>query len=85
MGYNLQDSVYTYDSYNSVGDAEHATGRISSDTWIWAAHAKIGRKNTQSRFLMKPLSSSSYSFQYVMSEDGATWTTVMEGTASKVK
>jgi hypothetical protein len=85
MGYNPQDSVYTYDSYASVGDAEHATGTISSDTWIWAAHAKIGRKNTQSRFLMKPMSPTSYSFQYVMSEDGINWTTVMEGIANKVK
>jgi len=31
------------------------------------------------------MSPTSYSFQYVMSEDGINWTTVMEGIANKVK
>lgn len=49
------------------------------------AHAKLGPKDNQSRFLIKMLPPTSYSFQYGTSEDGIKWTTVMEGKASKVK
>jgi hypothetical protein len=85
MGYNTQDGIYTYDSFNSMGDAEHAKGSLSADTWIWTAHAKIGTKDTQSRYVVKVLSPTWYSFQHLMSEDGYTWTTVIEGKATKVK
>jgi hypothetical protein len=70
MGYNPQGGVYTYDAYNSIGDAEHAKGVLFPETWIWTAHVKVGSKDTQSRFLIKMLTAASYSFQYVMSEDG---------------
>lgn len=85
IGYNPVDRIYTYDAFNSMGDAEHAKGSLSFDTWIWTARAKIGSKDTQSRFVVKVLSPTSYSFQHLMSEDGYTWTTVIEGKATKVK
>jgi len=83
MGYNPLDGIYTYDAFNSMGDVEHAKGSLSDDTWIWTAHARIGTKKTQSRYLVKVLSPTSYSFQYLMSEDGFTWAIVLEGKASK--
>jgi hypothetical protein len=85
IGYNPQDGIYTYDAFNSMGDAEHAKGSLSADTWIWTARARIGTKDTQSRYLVKMLSPTSYSFQYLMSDDGYSWVTVMEGKATKVK
>ncbi len=85
MGYSALDGIYTYDAFNSMGDVEHAKGSLNADTWIWTAHAKIGSKDTQSRYLVKVLSPTSYSFQYLMSDDGFTWTTVLEGKASKAK
>ena len=85
IGYNPGDGIYTYDAFNSMGDAEHAKGSLNADTWIWTAGAKIGTKDTQSRYLVKMLSPTSYSFQYLMSDDGYSWTTIMQGKAAKVK
>ncbi len=85
IGYDPQDRIYTYDAFNSMGDAEHAKGSFSLDTWIWTARFKIGLKDTQSRYLVKVLSPTSYEFKHLMSEDGFTWTTIIEGKASKVK
>jgi hypothetical protein len=44
-----------------------------------------GPKDTQSRFLIRMLTQFLIRFQYVMSEDGITWSTAMEGNARKVK
>jgi hypothetical protein len=85
IGYNPGDGIHTYDAFNSMGDAEHAKGSLNADTWIWTARAKIGTKDTQSRYLVKMLSPTSYSFQYLMSDDGYSWTTIMQGKAAKVK
>jgi hypothetical protein len=37
------------------------------------------------KFIMNLTSPTSYTMQYDMSKDGNTWTTVMTGTATKVK
>jgi len=37
------------------------------------------------RFTMKITSSTSYSFSFEMSQDGKTWTTVIDGKATKTK
>lgn len=85
MGYSPEDETYTYDVFTSMGDIEHAKGNLQGDTWVWTAHARIGSKDTQSRFLLKILSPSSYTFQFVTTDDGLSWTKVLDGKASKVK
>jgi len=85
MGYNAEDKVYTYDEYNSVGEAEHSKGTIDGDTWTWTSEEKMGGQTMKGRFVMKILSPTSYSFKYEMSQDGTNWTTAMDGTAAKSK
>lgn len=85
MGYNAEDKVYTYDEYNSVGEAEHSKGTIDGDTWTWTSEEKMGGQTMKGRFVMKILSPTSYSFKYEMSQDGTNWTTAMDGTATKSK
>ncbi|MBV9502282.1 MAG: DUF1579 family protein, partial [Acidobacteriaceae bacterium] len=79
MGYNSSDKVYTYDEYNSFGEAEHSTGAFEGDTWTWTGDEKMGGQVIKGRFTMKILSPASYSFKYEMSPDGTNWANAMEG------
>jgi Protein of unknown function (DUF1579) len=85
MGYDPGDKVYTYDEFNSLGEAEHSKGTVDGDTWTWTADEKMGGQVMKGRFTMKTLSPTSYSFKFDMSPDGSNWNTVMDGKATKVK
>jgi|SRR5881397_4003063 len=41
LGYNANDKVYTYDGFNSMGEAEHAKGTLDGDTWTYTAEEKM--------------------------------------------
>jgi len=81
MGYNADDKVYTYDEFNSMGEATHSTGTVNGDTWTWLGQDKMGK----GRFIMTITSPTTYTFKYDMSQDGTNWTTIMDGKAMKVK
>lgn len=83
MGYNPEEKVYTYDEFNSMGEATHSKRTLEGDTWSWTSDEKMGGQVIKGRFSMKVLSPASYSFKFEMSSDGATWTTVMDGKATK--
>jgi hypothetical protein len=83
MGYDLNDKIYTYDNFNSVGEAEHSKGTVDGDTWTWSADAKMGGTTYKGRYIMKILSPTAYSFKYDMSKDGTAWMTIMEGKSTK--
>ena|SRR5215467_996905 len=83
MGYNTEDKVYTYDEYNSQGEAEHSKGTVEGDTWTWTSDDKMNGMAFKSRFTMKILSPTAYTFKFEMSQDGTTWNTMMEGKAVK--
>jgi len=85
LGYDANDKVYTYDSFNSMGEADHSKGKVDGDTWTWASDSKMGGQTMKGQFIMKVSSSASYSFKFDMSPDGTTWTTVMGGKATKQK
>lgn len=84
MGYKADDKVYTYDDYNSMGEAEHSTGTISGDTWTWLGDEKQNGKSFKGRFTIKELTPTSYSFKYEMQPEGSQWSTIMEGKATKI-
>jgi hypothetical protein len=84
-GYNSDQKVYTYDEFNSMGEAEHSTGTVDGNTWTWLSDEKMGPQAIKGRFTMTILTPTSYTFKYEMSQDGTTWTTVMDGTATKIK
>ncbi len=83
MGYNPEEKVYTYDAYNSAGQAIHSKGTVDGDTWTWNADEKMGGQVMKGRFTMKVFSPTSYSYKFEMSQDGASWTTAMDGKATK--
>jgi hypothetical protein len=85
MGYNPDQKAFTYDEFNSMGEAEHSTGTVDGDTWTWLGDEKVGPQTMKGRYTMKITTPNSYSFKFEMSPDGTTWNTVMDGTATKVK
>jgi hypothetical protein len=85
MGYNENDKGYTYDSFNTWGEADHAKGQVEGDTWTWGSDEKMGGQTVKTRFVVKIVSPTSYKFNFDMSQDGTNWNTVMDGTATKQK
>ncbi len=85
MGYDAGNKVYTYDEFNSMGESQHSTGTVDGDTWTWIGEQHLGGHTMKTRFIMKALSATSYTFQFEMSPDGSNWSTVMDGKATKEK
>lgn len=85
MGYDADKKVYTYDEFNSMGEAEHSTGTVDGDTWTWTSDEHMGGNTMKGRFTIKTLSPTSYTFKFEMSPDGNSWSTMMDGKATKEK
>jgi len=84
LAYDPKEKVYTYDEYNSMGQHEVSKGTVSGDTWTWTNDTDMGGKVMKGRFILKELSPTSYTFKFDMSEDGNSWTNVMEGKTTKI-
>ena len=85
MGYSTEDKIYTYREFNSWGEFTDSKGTVDGDTWTWTNDEKMNGMTMKGRFIMKITSATSYNFSYEMSDDGAKWTNVMEGKATKGK
>ncbi|MGB9075131.1 MAG: DUF1579 family protein [Terriglobales bacterium] len=85
MGYDPQEKVYTYDAFSSMGENIHSKGTLDGDTWNWTNDMKMGPQTMKTRYTMKILSPTSYTFKFEMSQDGTKWDTMMDGKATKVK
>ncbi len=83
MGYDPQEKVYTYDEFNSFGEATHSKGSVDGDTWTWTNDMKMGPQTMKGRFTMKILTATSYTFKFEVSPDGTNWTLVMDGKQTK--
>jgi len=83
MGWDGDERIYTYDSFNSMGEADHAKGSLDGDTWTWRSETRIGAQTMKGRLTLKMRSASAYDFRFEMSSDGKTWTTVLEGKDTK--
>lgn len=85
MGYDNNDKVYTYDEFNSMGEATHSKGTVDGDNWTWTSDMKMGPQTMKGRFSMKMVSPTSYNYKFEMSPDGTNWTLVMDGKDMKAK
>jgi Protein of unknown function (DUF1579) len=85
MGYSTDDKAYTYREFNSWGEFEDSRGSLDGDNWTWVSDEKMGGSTMKGRFSMKITSPTTYNFTFEMSPDGKSWSTVMEGKATKVK
>jgi hypothetical protein len=83
MGYDSNDKTYTYDSFNTLGEADHAKGNVDGDTWTWQSESRVGPQTVKGRLTIKMLSAATYHFKFEMSPDGTSWNTVLEGKDTK--
>ena len=83
MGFDRDRKIYTYNAFSSLGEAESATGTLDGDTWTWLSDEHRNGAAFKGRYTMKVLSPTSYTMKFEMSQDGASWATVMEGKATK--
>jgi Protein of unknown function (DUF1579) len=83
LGYDSDDRKYTYDSFNSLGEASHARGRLDGDTWIWLSETRVGPQTMKGRLTLRMRSATVYDFTFEVSADGTTWNTVLEGKDTK--
>jgi hypothetical protein len=83
LGYDADEKKYTYNEFNSSGEAVVSKGTVDGDAWIWIGDMK--QPAGKGRFSEKILSPTSYSFKFEMSTDGANWTPVMDGKCTKKK
>jgi len=85
MGYDSDQKMYTYNSFNSMGEHDVAAGTVDGDTWNWHSDENMGGQKFKGRYTMKILSPTAYTFKFEISPDGSAWTTVMDGKATKTK
>jgi hypothetical protein len=83
LGYSTDEKAYTYREFNSWGEFDDSRGSVDGDTWTWTNDEKMGDKTMKGRFTMKIVTPTSYNFTFEMSPDGKSWTTVMDGKATK--
>jgi hypothetical protein len=83
FGYDKETRAYTYQAYNSMGEAESARGTLEGNIWAWTSDMKWEGKAIHGRFTVKTTSPTAYDFKFEMAPEGGDWTTVMEGKATK--
>jgi Protein of unknown function (DUF1579) len=83
LGYSTDDKAYTYREFNSFGEFDDSRGSLDGDTWTWTSDEKMGGTTMKGRFIMKMISTTAYTFTFDMSQDGAKWSTVMDGKGVK--
>lgn len=83
LGFDANAKTYTYDEFNSMGEAIHSKGAVDGDTWTWSGERETDGVSARTRFIQQFRSAMSYDFKFEISQDGKNWITVMEGKATK--
>ena len=86
ISYSADEKVYTYYGTDNSGMAMTTVpkGTVEGDTWTYNDESKMGGKMVKSRYSMKIVSPTSYTFKYEMQGDDGKWNSMMEGTATRV-
>jgi hypothetical protein len=83
VGYNPGKNVYTHYGVDSSGWSGYAEGTRSGDTWTFTSTETVEGATFHSRFAMIMESPTKMTFTWEMSEDGESWTTMMDGVSTK--
>jgi hypothetical protein len=83
MGYNVEEKVYTYNVYNSLGEHQLALGHLNGNTWTWDSEEKLNGVVIKGRYTMAETGPDSYTFKSEVADPKGGWATVMEGTATR--
>jgi len=87
MAYSAEDKAYTYYGVDNFGMAMSTIpfGTIDGDTWTFDDETKMGGVAVKSRYVMKQLSPTSYTFKWEMQDPDGSWKTVMDGTSTRAQ
>ncbi|HSD29102.1 MAG TPA: DUF1579 family protein [Vicinamibacteria bacterium] len=87
MGYSGEDKVYTFYGIDNMGmvPTTVSKGSVQGDTWVYTDESKMGGKLVKSRYTLKQLTPTSYSFKWEAQGEGGAWSTLMEGKSTKAK
>ena len=87
MGFSAEEKKYTY--YGMDNTAMSMTsipkGTVEGDTWTYADSGTMGGQPYQSRFVMKIVSPTSYTFKWETLGPDKKWMPILEGTSTKAK
>jgi Protein of unknown function (DUF1579) len=82
-GYDPNEKMYTFDAFHGLGVAEHYKGTVQGDTWTFTGTNKVNGQSFETRYTATKTSASSYTFKVEISSGGS-WSTIMEGKATKI-
>jgi hypothetical protein len=85
LEYNPADKVYTYNAYNSLGEHQMATAHVLDNIWTWTSEAQMNGLIAKGRYTITVVSPASYTFKYETLTQTGTWSTVMEGKATRAQ
>lgn len=82
-GYNASKGVYTYYGVDDNGWSGFAEGTRDGDSWIYLSEETMGGETYQTQYTVTEESPTELSFTWEVSQDGKTWTVLMDGTSKK--
>lgn len=83
IGYDPAKKVYTQYGIDTNGWSSYAEGTHSADTWTFTSDEIMGGTTYHTRATMTMTSPEAVRFAWEVSEDGTTWTLLMDGTSVK--
>lgn len=86
LGYSSEEKVYTYFGVDNSPMAQTTVpkGTVAGDTWTYADESPMGGKMTKSRYIIKVVSPTSYTFKWELMGDDGKWSTLLDGTETRV-
>ena len=84
IGYDSHAKVYTSYYASSVGLVGVGTGTVNGNTWTWMVEDKYAGKAIKGRTTITMSSPTQYTIKYEMADEKGGYTTITEGTATKV-
>ena len=84
MAYDSHAKVYTSFYANSAGLVGIATGTVNGNTWTFMVEDKVFGKAVKGRTTITIKSASQFTIKYEMADANGRYTTITEGTATKV-
>ena len=82
--YDSHTKAYTSFYANSAGMVGTGTGSVNGNTWTWMVEDKFAGKAIKGRTTITMLSPTQYTIKYEMADEKGGYTTITEGTATKV-
>ena len=87
ISYSTEEKAYTFYGIDSNGmvPTTVSKGTVQGDTWTFTDESKFGGKLVKSRYTIKHISPTVYTFTWEMQGEDGKWMALMEGKNTKTK